>query len=178
LLYTVAVAFTVYAMRNIGVIWAILGVSALLVRAILPLSARALEALEMELSTMQWIILIVFALFMMMAEGYRGFQKKFSPRTAARIRYLRQNPTGLRVALAPFFAMGFFDANRKTRLTAWILTLGIIALVILVSLCPQPWRGIIDFGVVLGLSWGLVSFWIYTGKALTSEEYDHSPQMP
>lgn len=165
-------------MRIIGVIWAIIGVSALLVRAIMPLSSRALESLRMELSAFQWTVLIGFALFMMLAEGYRGFQKKFSPRTAARIRFLNENPTGLRVALAPFFAMGFFDANRKTRLTAWILSVGIICLVLLVSLCSQPWRGIIDCGVVLGLSWGLISFWIFTFNALTNKDYPHSPQMP
>ena len=168
----------VYAMRIIGVVWGVAGVSALLLRAIIGLAPRALEAIEGGLSTWQWTFLIGFALFMLVAEGYRGFQKKFSPRTAARVKYLRDHATPLRVLLAPVFCMGFFHANRKTRLTAIILTLGIITLVLAVTyLCPDPWRGIIDFGVVLGLSWGLISFWIFTIQALTKENFSHSPQI-
>jgi len=165
--------------RFLGVPWAVVGVSALLLRAIIGLSPRAREAIESGLSTWQWIALVGFALFMLVAEGYRGFQKKFSPRTAARVKYLRDHPTLLRVLLAPIFSMGFFHANRKTKLTAYILTTGIIILVVTVTFfCPDPWRGIIDFGVVLGLSWGLVSFWIFTIKALTNNNYAHSPETP
>ncbi len=115
---------------------------------------------------------------MLVAEGYRGFQKKFSPRTAARVRYLRDNPKPLHCLLAPIFCMGFFYANRKTRITVTILTLGIICLILLVRLAPQPWRGIIDAGVVLGLTYGIVSFLILTAKALTQKEFPHSPQVP
>ena len=31
---------------------------------------------------------------------------------------------------------------------------------------------------VLGLVWGLVSFWLFTIKALTDKDYPHSPQTP
>ena len=166
------------AMRVIGTLWGLIGVSALLGSAIYRLIPRAQEAIEMGLSIFQWIALIVFALFMMMAEGYRGFQKKFSPRTAARVRYLRDHPNLLRGLLAPFFCMGYFHATKKTQITAIVLTLGIILLITLVSFCPQPWRGIIDFGVVLGLSWGLISFLIFTLKALTQKSFAHSPETP
>ena len=74
--------------------------------------------------------------------------------------------------------MGYFHARRRTRITAIALTLGIVVLVILVSLCPQPWRGIIDFGVVLGLAWGWLSFAIYSVLALTRDEFPHSPETP
>lgn len=137
-----------------------------------------MEAIDMGLSTWQWIVLVIFALFMLVSEGYRGFQKKFSPRTAARVKYLYDNPHPVRGLLAPFFCMGYFHAKRKTQLTAIILTLGIIMLVILVSFCPQPWRGIIDFGVVLGLTWGILSFVIFTIQALTNSNYPHSPETP
>jgi len=165
--------------RFVGVPWAVIGVSALLLRAIIGLSRHAANAIEGGLSLWQWVALVGFALFMVVAEGYRGFQKKFSPRTAARVKYLRDNPTLLRVVLAPVFSMGFFHANRKTKLTAYILTTGIICLVLIVTyLIRDPWRGIIDFGVVLGLLWGLLSFWIFTIKALTDKNYPHSPQTP
>jgi hypothetical protein len=115
---------------------------------------------------------------MLVAEGYRGFQKKFSPRTAARVKYLRDHPTWPRVLLAPFFCMGYFYAKRKTRIIAICLTLGIILLVVLVRFLDQPWRGIVDFGVVLGLSYGLISFALYTAKALFAPSFEFSPEVP
>jgi len=165
-------------MRLIGTFWGLIGVTCLISSAIYRLTPRALEAIEMGLSGLQWTALIGFAIFMIIAEGYRGFQKKFSPRTAARVRYLRDHPNMLRTVLAPLFCMGYFHANKKTQITATVLTLGIILLIILVSFCPQPWRGIIDTGVVLGLTWGLISFFIFTAKALTQEDYPHSPETP
>ncbi|MGB0774260.1 MAG: hypothetical protein ACPG32_08355 [Akkermansiaceae bacterium] len=165
-------------MNIIAALWGAIGVSALLLSAITRLAPRAVEAFEMGMNTIQWIALVVFALFMMVGEGYRGFQKKFSPRTAARVRYLRDKPNAVRSLLAPLFCMGYFHANKKTQITAIVLTLGIIGLVILVSFCPQPWRGIIDFGVVLGLSWGLISFWIFCFQALTREKFPYSPEVP
>lgn len=166
-------------MRVLGVIWGVVGVSALLLRAIIGLSPRAWNAIESGLSAWQWIVLVTWTLFMLITEGYRGFQKKFSPRTAARVKYLRDHPSLVRVLLAPIFCMGFFHANKKTRIIAYSLTLGIVMLVLAVTfLCPDPWRGIIDCGVVLGLTWGLISFWIYTYKALTQRGFPHSPETP
>ena len=163
-------------MRVIGPIWGVIGVCALLGYAIFRLFPLAMDAINGGLSKWQWIILVAWTIFMLVAEGYRGFQKKFSPRTAARVRYLRDQPDPLRTVLAPFFCMGYFHANKKTQITAICLTLGIILLVVLVSFCNQPWRGIIDFGVVLGLVYGLISFLLFTFQALTNPNYPHSPE--
>ena len=165
-------------MGYFGAIWGFSGVVALIGFAIYRLAPRAWEALSQPLSVVQWIFLIVFAIFMLVAEGYRGFQKKFSPRTAARVKYLRDHPTALRVVFAPFFCMGYFFATRKTQITSICLTLGIILLVILVRYLPTPWRGLVDFGVVLGLSYGIVSFAVFTVQALASRNYPHSPEVP
>jgi hypothetical protein len=65
--------------------------------------------------------------------------------------------------LAPLFCMGYFHATRKRMLTSIILTSAIIVLVLLVGLAPQPWRGIIDVGVIIGLGLGvgsIIRFWI------------------
>lgn len=166
------------AMGKLGAIWGFAGVVALLGFAIYRLAPRAWEALGMELSLVQWIFLVVFALFMLVAEGYRGFQKKFSPRTAARVKHLHDHPRALHVALAPAFCMGYFHAKKKTQITAICLTLGIVLLVVLVRFLPQPWRGLVDFGVVLGLSYGIASFAAFTAKAFGSAGFSHSPEVP
>lgn len=132
----------------------------------------------MGLTTLQWVVLVIWVLFMLVAEGYRGFQKKFSPRTAARIKHLRDHPKALHVILAPLFCMGYFHALRKTRIIAFALTFGIVLLVIMVKFVPQPWRGIIDAGVVLGLTYGIISLLILTAKALFSADFAHSPEVP
>jgi hypothetical protein len=74
--------------------------------------------------------------------------------------------------------MGYFFAKRKTQITAICLTLGIVLLVVLVRFLPTPWRGLVDFGVVLGLSYGVLSFAIITAKALGEKNYPHSPEVP
>lgn len=161
-----------------GAVWGFTGVVALLGFAIYRLAPPAWEALKSPLSAAQWLFLVVFALFMLVAEGYRGFQKKFSPRTAARVRFLKENPRAHHVILAPFFCMGYFFAKRKTQITAICLTLGIILLVTLVRFLPFPWRGLVDFGVVLGLTYGILSFTLFTLKALSLPHYPHSPEVP
>ena len=162
----------------IGAIWGLAGVLALLGCAIYRLTPRALEAIRADLSSLQWGILIVWVVFMLVAEGYRGFQKKFSPRTAARIRHLRDHPLPLHVALAPLFCMGYFHALRKTRIIAFALTFGILLLVISVHYVPKPWRGIIDAGVVLGLSYGVISLIVFAFLALCRKDFPHSPEVP
>lgn len=165
-------------MNFLAALWGAFGVSALLVTAIIRLYPYAHEAIAGGLTTLQWIILVIFAIFMLVAEGYRGFQKKFSPRTAARVHYLYKNTTPLRFILAPIFCMGYFHATKKTRIIATCLTLGIIMLIVLVKLSPAPWRGIIDVGVILGLSYGLLSFFYFLFKVFTNENHGHSPETP
>jgi len=163
---------------RIGAAWGTLGVVALLSFAIYRLASRAVEAYEGGLTTGQWWITAIVCVFMAYAEGYRGFQMRFSPRTAARIRHLRDHPNGLHVLLAPLFSMGFIHATRRTKITAYALTFGIVILVLLVHRLAQPWRGIIDAGVVIGLSWGVLSLTWFVVLALTRTSFDYSPEVP
>ncbi len=140
-----------------GAIWATVGVLALLGFAIYRLAPIALDAHDAGMSSVEYLMALAFCVFMAYSEGYRGFQKSFSPRTAARIRYLRDRPSTLHSVLGPVFAMGFFHANRRTKIVAYCLSTGLLMLVLTVRLLHQPWRGIIDAGVVLGLTWGMVS---------------------
>jgi hypothetical protein len=159
-------------------LWGLGGIFFLVGFAVYRLTPRAVEAVASGLGPGQWAVLGAWTLFMAYGEGYRGFQKRFSPRTAARARWLRDRADTVRAALAPLFCMGYFHATRRVRITSIGLTAGIVVLVVAVSLCPQPWRGIIDFGVVVGLAWGLVSLAWFAWEAMTSPEFDYSPETP
>ena len=162
----------------LGVVWGIVGVFAPLLVAIYRLAGRAMEAWDHGFTAVQWVIAVVMVVFMAYTEGYRGFQLRFSPRTAARIRYLRDRPDRLNSLLAPLFAMGFFRAIRRRLIATWILTIGIVILVVQVQRLDQPWRGVIDAGVVVGLSWGLVSFGSSTMRALGPGDATASHEVP
>jgi hypothetical protein len=74
--------------------------------------------------------------------------------------------------------MGYFHATRRRQITSWSLTLGIIALVIGVRYLVQPWRGIIDAGVVVGLAWGVVAVGWFAVRGLTAPTFAYSPEVP
>jgi len=59
-----------------------------------------------------------------------------------------------------------------------MLTIMIIMLIILVHQLEQPWRGIVDAGVVIGLGWGLVSMLYFIVQAFGTENYTYSPEIP
>jgi len=147
----------------IGVAWATLGVAGLLSFAIYRLYPKAVAAYHGGLSTGQWLLTGAVCVGMAYAEGYRGFQTRFSPRTAARIRYLPDRPDLVLSLFAPLFAMGFIHANRRTRSTQQL---------------GQPWRGIVDAGVVIGLSWGVLSLAWCIVKALGRPDFEVSPEVP
>lgn len=161
-----------------GALWGLAGVSLLLGSAVCRLSPLAADIFSGELLWYHWISLIGIVVFMAYAEGYRGFQQRFSPRVAARAKYLKQHPRPLHVLLAPFFCMGYFHASKKRQITSISLTAGIIVLVLLVRLLAQPWRGIIDAGVVVGLVWGLVSLLGFSAKALAADNFACPPEIP
>jgi F0F1-type ATP synthase membrane subunit a len=58
------------------------------------------------------------------------------------------------------------------------VTTGIVVLVLLVRAVPQPWRGIIDLGVVVGLAWGIISIVVFSIQAFFSDTFDYSPDVP
>ena len=118
------------------------------------------------------------ALFMAWSEGLRGFQRSFSPRVAARLRWLRSHPTAFPVLFAPLFAMGYFGATRERLIGIYALTAGIVVLIVVVHLLPQPWRAALDIGVVIGLSWGIVSTLVCAWRALGGDMYGVAPHVP
>lgn len=165
-------------MGLVGASWGVAGVSLLIGSAAIQISEVAIEAFSYPFRWFHWAFLVVFFVVMLFSEGYRGFQLGFSPRVAARARYLSRNPRPLHVLLAPLLCMGFIHATKRRRRSAIILTLAIVMFVVLVRLLNQPWRGIVDLGVVGGLVWGLVALWLFTYVAFARETFDFPPDLP
>jgi len=162
---------------TIGAIWGITGVFLLLASAIYRLTPLALAAFSATFRWYHWLAWSASILIMAHAEGYRGFQQRFSPRVAARALYLRYHPKILHIVFAPLFCMGYFHATRRRKVVSLSLTAGIIALVLAVHHVPQPWRGIIDAGVVVGLVWGIVSLLWFAARA-AGGRCGCSPEVP
>ena len=99
-------------------------------------------------------------------EGYRGFQLRFCPRVVSRAVHLGREPTWLHVILALPFCMSLFHASRRQLRASWAFLLALVALIAAVRAMPQPYRGIVDGGVVIGLVWGLVVIWWLFAKYL------------
>lgn len=109
------------------------------------------------MSQVHWLALIFSVIYMGYAEGYKGFHLGFAPRVVVRARYLADNPRPLHVLLAPLFCMGYIYATRRRQILSFSLTALIICFVLIARSMPQPWRGIVDAGVVVGLSFGVAS---------------------
>ena len=161
-----------------GAVWGVTGVVLLLASAVYRLSPLALAAFSLPFLWYHWLALAVCILSMAYGEGVRGFQQHFSPRVAARARYLCGHPRVFHVIFAPFFCMGYFYAPRRRKVVSLLLTTGIIVLVLTVHHVPQPWRGIIDAGVVTGLAWGLVSLLWFVFAGMTQNNFPYSPEVP
>ena len=129
----------------------------------------------MELSTynlqqLHWFLLAVSILYMAYAEGYKGFHLAFAPRVVARASYLSANPRLLHILLAPVFCMGYIHATRRRKLLSFGLTSMIVCFVLIVRMLPQPWRGIVDAGVVTGLLFGIASIGFFLIQRLRFPE--------
>lgn len=161
----------------LGAVWGVGGVLLLVLVALYRLAPYAIELMDYQLSVLQIVILVVHVLFMAISEGYRGFQKQFSPRVAARALHLIENPKPIRIYLAPLFCMAYFDAPKRRMIASYSLTIMIIGFIILIRKLDQPWRGIIDAGVVVGLVWGAISLVHFSVKAFLGEKFDHSPEV-
>ena len=163
---------------RVGAAWGVLGVLALLGQAFARLVPRALEAMQMGLSTLQLVVLAAWIVFMVWTEGVRGFHRRFSPRVVSRALWLRDHPRPLFVAIAPLFCMSLVHASRRGLMVARILVAAIVLLVVVVSQLSQPWRGIVDAGVVAGLGVGAASIVWFAVRALAGTPPPMPPDLP
>ena len=161
-----------------GAVWGIAGIAALLAYAAWRLAGVAAAAWNHDFYLYHWLVLAAHVAFMARSEGYRGFQQSFSPRIVARAKHLIAHPRPAHVLLAPLFCMGYFHTSRRRMTSVYVLTVFIITLIIAVRWLAQPWRGIVDAGVVVGLLWGLISMAAFTLRALTDPRYPYGPEVP
>ncbi len=165
-------------MKRIAAIWGIGGFILLLMYAVIRLFPKSIEAFDFSFAWYHWLAFALNIGFMAYSEGYKGFQASYSPRVAARAKYLCAHAKPYQLLLAPLFCMGFFDAPKRRRISAILLTIMIVILVIIFQRLPQPWRGILDAGVVVGLSWGIIATMIYVIKAFVDHQFNHDPEVP
>lgn len=159
--------------------WAVLGVIAILLESVVRLLPRALEPILDGTLDRAGVLAYVAAIVLLgYAEGYRGFQLRFSPRVIVRGLAVAERGRWWLIALAPLMAMGLIHANRRRLISSWTLVLCIVGLVLLVGLLEQPWRGAIDAGVVVGLSWGSVATLVLMVLALRGKLPSVDPDLP
>jgi hypothetical protein len=166
------------AWGRVALVWGVLGVMALVTQPLVRLTPLVLEAIRGGLTGGQWAILGAWVVVNAHAEGYRGFHCRFSPRVVARADYLRRHPRPLWVAFAPFFCMSLFHASRRGLWVARVLVVAIVLLVIAIRFLDQPWRGIVDAGVVVGLGLGLLSLVYWFVRLLLGHVPGVSPDLP
>ena len=159
--------------------WGIVWVSLLLGRAIWRLTPYAIDVWTEDLMTagQKWLF-IGWLVANAYLEGYRGFQLRFSPRVVSRAVYLGQNPRPLWVILALPFCISLFHSTRRQKTVSWIFIGALVLLIWWVRSLPQPWRGIVDGGVVLGLVWGLAVIWWLFARYLIGAKIPPPSDLP
>lgn len=144
-------------------LWGAVGVSYILLKAIKRVVPIALEPFGkgegvIPLTRSQLIAYVATCFGFAYMEGYKGFQRKFSPLVVSRSFTLQPGKSPIHhLLLAPFYSMALFHATKKRMIVSWSVTIGVAAIVALVKRSPYPWRNIVDAGVVVGLSWGTIS---------------------
>lgn len=144
--------------QKIIAVFAVAQVTFMLSSALVRLTPVALEPWrDGTLGAFGMAVAVAWGIFNAYAEGYKGFQRSFSPRTVARAAYLGKHARPIDLIFALPFSMGLYFAHKRQLVVSWTLLVGIVVLVVAVRALPQPYRGIVDGGVVTGLAWGLLS---------------------
>lgn len=151
--------------------WGIAQITLLLASSVFRLTPKALEPWnDGSLSNVQKVLFFGWIVANAYMEGYRGFQQRFCPRVVGRAKQLAEAPTLLRTVLALPFCLSLYDAPRRDIIARWIFLTALVTLIAAVKQLPQPWLGIIDGGVVVGLAWGMVMTVVYFVRFLSSGE--------
>lgn len=165
-------------MKFVGVIWGLSGVLWLLIGATLRLAGHVVESIEFEWLWYHWLIMAGNLSFMLYTEAYKGFQLRFSPRLAIRLRHLYQHPRLKHVLLAPLFVMGLVHATRRRLIASSILIVSIVIFIFIIRTFSQPLRGAVDVGVVVGLSYGTATVLYFVSRLAWGPRLEFDPEFP
>ena len=138
------------AYRMAAAIWGAMGLVALLGYAIVRLASVVADGMGHHWGWQHIAVAAGNTVFMAWSEGYRGFQLRFSPRSAARVKWLAQHANAMQTLLAPLFVMGYFGTTRRRMIGVYLLTGFILAAIAVIHGLAQPWRAALDIGVVVG----------------------------
>ena len=160
-------------------LWGTIPVTGLLLYSIARLAPKAVGPIqESGLTPAQLAFALVWVPAMAYFEGYKGFQKAFSPRVVVRTHWVSQSPRPWSVALAPVLAMGFIHATRRRLIASWCLLGAIILFVAIAQRLPPGWRAVVDGGVVVGLTWGILAILYYLAQSLAGRTPDVPSDIP
>jgi hypothetical protein len=146
--------------------WGALGVAAILLEAAARLGAHAMRAIEAGLTRSQWVALVVGAVVMLYAEGYRVFQRREARSIVARARWLARRSPGALAWAAPLYALSLICGDARRCRRAWMVALGIVASVIVVRTLHDPWRGVVDGAIAPALLWGAACIGVRYASAM------------
>ena len=169
------------ARGGIATAWGVCGFLSILASAVRRLLPIALQPLtRRDLSAVQIVLYGGTVATFAYVEGYKAFQKKFSPLVVRRALTLAADGTPFHhKLLAPFYSMGLFHATKKRRIVSWSVSVSVGVLVSIVKRLPYPWRSIVDAGVCMGLFWGGGSILAFYAKLLLDGTApDVSPELP
>lgn len=160
--------------------WGVLGSALAIGVGLYRVTPHAVEPLwpQYQLSPFHAWLYAVSIVFTAYAEGYKGFQRGFTPRVIARAKWVSDHPGRVPAILAPIFALGFYGIQRRKLIFTWVFTFAIVAVVVAMKFLAQPWRGILDAGVVVGLSWGVASMVIGLIRIFQGQEPKGDPFLP
>ncbi|CAK0854755.1 unnamed protein product [Prorocentrum cordatum] len=183
---------------DLASMWGVLGVMAFLFNGMRRVVPVALQPFGTGLTAGGWVAYMSSVLFFAYAEGYRGFQLRFSPMVVRRALLLSgERAPRLHQVMAPAYSMAFFHAKPRRKAMSYGLVVGIFAIVALVKRLPYPWRSILDAGprptppapggrcrrgaagVCVGLSWGISATGLIFLRALrTGQAPNVDPCLP
>lgn len=162
---------------KIAYVWGIGGIALAVIDALIRLAPIAVDAFRQPLGATHWVFLAVWMVFMVIVEGVRGFHRSFSPRVVARAEHLLEHARPVDVVLAPFFCSSLYGTTRRRLIAGWGMVAGIVSVIVAVRLLAQPWRGLIDAGVVAGLSVGLLSIAVWFVRARRGYDLPFGPEL-
>lgn len=140
---------------------------------------HALEpVLNGSMNALHWALYVFMIVFNAWTEGFRTFQKVIAPRVLARACYVAENPERVSPLWTPIFVAGFYAMERRALIVRYIVLFVIVGVIVGMRFVPQPWRGIVDAGVAVGLGWGVVAMLVGLVRVLRGWRSDADPQLP